>query len=106
MFLHTSNNRGTETQRGTVATRLSTRKYGDTPAMENITYTLYKPGELGTANNMRIEELNTLPKRMDKSIQKRNRKYQQNIYRRNTSQGSRNNSERGRNNAAVDRSNN
>jgi hypothetical protein len=40
-----------------VAIRLSTRKYGGTPAMENITYTLYKPGKSGTANNMRIEEL-------------------------------------------------
>jgi hypothetical protein len=40
-----------------VAIRLSTRKYGGTPAMENIMYTLYKPGKTGTANNMRIEEL-------------------------------------------------
>jgi hypothetical protein len=40
-----------------VAIRLPTGKYGDTPAMENIMYTLYKPGKTGTANNMRIEEL-------------------------------------------------
>ena len=57
MFLHTSNNCGTETQRGSIAIRLSTRKYGGTPAMETIMYTLYKPGKAGTANNMRIEEL-------------------------------------------------
>mgnify|MGYP006985929645 CR=1 FL=1 len=44
-------------QNAAVAIRLSTRKYGGTPAMENIMYTLYKPGKAGTANNMRIEEL-------------------------------------------------
>ena len=36
---------------------MSTQKHEGTPAMENIMYTLYKPGKSGTANNMRIEEL-------------------------------------------------
>ena len=44
-------------QNAAVAIRLSTRKYGGTPAMENIMYTLYKQGKAGTANNMRIKEL-------------------------------------------------
>ena len=40
-----------------LAMMLSTRKYGGTPATENILYTLCKPGKSGTANNMRIEKL-------------------------------------------------
>ena len=56
MLLHTSNNRR-QRHNAAVAIRLSTRKYGGTPAMENIMYTLYKPGKSGTANNMKIEEL-------------------------------------------------
>jgi hypothetical protein len=46
-----------ERHNSAVAIKLSTRKYGGTPAMENIMYTLYKPGKTSTANNMRIEEL-------------------------------------------------
>jgi hypothetical protein len=53
MLLHASNNRRTETQLGS-SHQIVDRKYGGTPAMENIMYTLYKPGKTGTANNMKI----------------------------------------------------
>ena len=42
--------------RSAVAIKLSTRKYGGTPTMQNIMYTLCKPGKTSTTNNMRIEE--------------------------------------------------
>jgi hypothetical protein len=61
-----------------VAIRLSTKKYGGTPTMENIMCTLYKPGKSGTANNMRIGELRERGIKPKYTVQKNRQKHTKN----------------------------